>query len=401
MIYKSLALALSIMATSYAEVKLPSRCNSAAVHKIELPVYHDQPTPTFTYRFSVSEREDLDAPLLIFVPGGPGQTSMEMPLSYPYDFSVVRTDPRGMGCNENPHLPTESLTSEAIAKDILAIIKTLKPKKYFIHGISYGTLVATMTASMAEAQNIKAPEAVILEGVIGRAYEADEYVNGTLERWKEVKAQLPLSLQKSLKKKIPFGLTTKEWSAWISAILINGTLPVGVDYAVDELMLFADSSRANELEGLSYRIKPMTAPPTEMKKRIYKQIACREFVPDVRDVKYDYDWVNGDLIATNDRLCSDTVFDKPFDSKHFQIKAPTYYFSGQQDPVTPPAQAQYHFDNQTGSKMLIKVLKGGHTALSTNLADCSNQLWMEILKGNQDEFKKALNACALKTSIHL
>jgi pimeloyl-ACP methyl ester carboxylesterase len=367
--------------------KLPSHCSSSSVHQIERPIYPDSIGPTFTYRFNVSQREDKNSPLIIFIPGGPGQTSMDMGLSYPYEFSIVRTDPRGMGCNEDKNLPSESLSSLAIAEDILALIRELKPKRYFIHGISHGTIVATMVAALAEKESDFRPEAVILEGTIGRVYKPGEYLEGFFKRWETVKSQLPKKLQTRLmKEEHPFGLTGKEWAAWLSSILIYGILPSGSDYALDQLV-HLDS------------IKQQTTKPSEAKERIYKEIACREFVPDVRDVKFDLNWSKGNLIDSGLRLCTGTTLNRAFDAKNFKVKSPIYYFSGGLDPVTPPAHARYHFDSGASHRTLISIPQGGHTAFSTNLSDCSSDVWLGFLASDQSQVKKALKSCSLPSIV--
>ncbi len=144
-------LLLTASASQANSQTLGSHCSSSAVREVSRPSYSDGRSGVFKLRYGVAEREDPDPPLIIFIPGGPGQTSMDAPLSYPSDFGVVRTDPRGVGCNARQSIPTDSFSSEAIAKDILAIVRDLKPKRYFIHAISYGTIPATIAAARADA----------------------------------------------------------------------------------------------------------------------------------------------------------------------------------------------------------------------------------------------------------
>lgn len=385
-----------------AQDNLPSRCNSSAVKKIEVPIYHNKTSPTFTYRFSVSEREDKDSPLLIFIPGGPGQTSMEAGLPYPYKYAIVRTDPRGMGCNANSLIPRDSLSSEAIARDIVSIVRELKPKRYFIHGVSHGTMVATIVGKILQEENLPGPEAIILEGVVGRAFLPDEYINDVLSQWRRVKSKLPSSLQESLKNNIPFNLSPLEWSAWLSSILAYGILPDGSDFAYDQLMLFDPKADHDDREILERTIKrTLSVPLTLQKINLFKEIACREFVPDIREVRYDYSWVNGNLVATDDRLCTGIPFDRAFDSKNYQIKAPIYYISGGMDPITPPAHARFHFENQTGARVLISVTEGGHNPLGVNLFDCANAFWINMLKKDFNEIETALQSCQRSDGIKI
>lgn len=375
-----------------ADVALPSYCNSEAVQIIDRPLLPVKNSPTFKYRFSKSLREDPNAPIIIFVPGGPGQTSMDMALSYPNEFAIVRTDPRGVGCNQNSALSDKSLTSDQIANDIVSIVRELKPKHYFIHAISYGTIPATIAAAKIQNSNLPSPDAVILEGVVGRAFAKDEYYQGILNSWKTLKATLPQDvLTKINSPNIPFGLNSSQWAAGLSSILAYGILPDEQNFARDQLLMLG--KQASNLPLLEARIRSQIKVPTAEKTKVYQTIACHEIVPDVRDVKFDYDFKNGDLVISSLDLCKGIVFDRPFDSRKYQTKTPIYYFSGGLDPVTPQSQARFHFAGQTGPRTFISVPRGGHAALSVNLGDCSDNIWISLLSGQQGSFKAALGTC--------
>jgi pimeloyl-ACP methyl ester carboxylesterase len=379
-----------ILAAGSAGASLPGHCRSSTVHVIERPVGSDS-TATFPYRYSVSEGDGSAVATIIFIPGGPGQTSMDAALSIPGEFSVVRTDPRGMGCNEFDGFQPQHLSSQAIAEDVLALIRDLKPKRYFLYGISYGTVVATLVTAQAEREGLTLPQAVVLEGTIGRAFRADEYARGYFERWKDVKSNLDASTRDELTREIPFGLSSKEWAAWLSSILIYGTLPSGVDYASDELSALSSVDRR---ESLGMRVRRMVLPPTEAKKKIYREIICRELVPDVRDVKFDFDFLSGELVDTDQRLCSGIPFNRPYNSADHKSSVPLFYFSGDRDPVTPRFQVETHFQGQTAPRLWIELADGGHQALAANLADCSDGLWRAIGEVSETKLRTSLKSCA-------
>ncbi len=398
----------SLIASPVANAQnLPRYCSSEAVREVSRPHYSDGRSGVMKLRYGYADREDPNSPVIIFVPGGPGQTSMDAPLSYPSQVSTVRTDPRGVGCNESDSIPTDSLSSEAIAKDILAIVRDLKPKRYFIHAISYGTIPATIAAARAKAENTQLPEAVILEGTIGKAFQPDEYVSNYLTQWKKLKASLPADVVKQISSNpLPFGLSSRDFATWIAAILPFGTLPGDLDtsYARSELMKLSSSASKDEREALLARIKKTLTPPTAAKTRLYKEIACREFVPDVRDVKYDFTWENGDLGIANTSLCDGKKFDREYDSAQYQIPVPVYYFAGDADPITPTAQWKAHFDGQQGQKLATTVTGGGHPALSVNMSDCSQQVWDSILQhpefeGSEARLKAITAKCAMQTQV--
>src|SRR5690606_13600428 len=129
----------------------------------------------------------------------------------------------------------------------------------------------------------------------------------------------------------------------------------GKNFALSELSLL-DPAFASTWRGLEARTKRILTPPNEAKTKMYKEIACREFVSDIRDVKYDFDFVDGEFVLRDIRLCSGIPFDRPFDASSYQMKAPVYYFSGKRDPVTPPFQAEHHFHGQqTTAKNFVSV----------------------------------------------
>ncbi|MNK06313.1 Alpha/beta hydrolase family protein [compost metagenome] len=377
-------------------------CQSASVQSVERPLSAKNPRAgDFTYHFGVSERANPDATLVIFIPGGPGQTSMDMPLSLPLDFAVVRTDPRGVGCNSSEKFKPVHLTSEEIARDVLAIVKKLQPKKYILHGISYGTVVATMAAALAEEEGVSQPAAVVLEGTMARVYQPNEYVDGYLKNWKVLKTSLAEGVSRQFAgPAFPFGFSSKEWAAWVSSLLLYGQMPSG-DFAQDNLSGLDPQKPEFHRDILKLQVGRMRTAPTTEKIRLYKEIICRELVPDIRDVKYDFDFVNGDLVATKDRLCTGIPLSRPYDSAQYQIKAPIYYFSGKQDPATPPAQVLYHFQNQITTRTWVSVEQGGHQALTGNLMDCSENVWRAIDKNSSDALKEALSQCTLSSQVKI
>src|SRR5688572_3671556 len=78
-------------------------CASPEVQRIARPLDPRAPKAgSFEYAFRLIPGTDPDAPLVIFLPGGPGQTSIESPrdaFAIPARYSLVYTDPRGVGCN--------------------------------------------------------------------------------------------------------------------------------------------------------------------------------------------------------------------------------------------------------------------------------------------------------------
>lgn len=379
-------------AFAHAEVTLPRRCLGDNAHAIA--------RGNFTYRYTMSEGSDPSAPTIIFIPGGPGQTSTDAALGVPSGMSLIRTDPRGVGCNQSEALTDADLSSEEIAKDILAIVRDQHLTRYILHGVSYGTVVATIAAALAQSEKTPPPMAVVLEGTIGRAFQAGEYDKGYIARWQKLRTQIPERLLADLSQtEMPLGISSRQMASWISALTIFGEVPMGDDYGLFQLKrLDGLHENPDDSDNLRRQIDKITAPPSEARLRLYKNVTCHELVPDMHDVVYDFDFKNGELVDSGLRLCDGKSLDRPFDSANYQVPAPIYYFSGLQDPATPPFQARYHFENQKSARYqrtLVTITNGGHQALSNTLGDCVTPVWRSIVQGNADAFNTAVQSCTL------
>src|SRR3974377_1107642 len=140
----SVLVILPMLRESLHAAPLPSQtpqgpeCVIHEIHKITLPVYSDRPqSPHFQYSFQVQPGSDPSLPVIIYLPGGPGETSIGRSLSkIPKTFTVIHTDPRGAGCNtaSEQEIPDNALTSEYLAADILGIVQELQLKEYLIFG---------------------------------------------------------------------------------------------------------------------------------------------------------------------------------------------------------------------------------------------------------------------------
>lgn len=115
---------------------------------------------------------DPSKPTVIYVTGGPGQVIHQLfdeyvDLAKKSNVNIVLFDPRGIGFS-SPDKPEdyfgyELWGSENIARDIKAIADDLKVDKVSVYGISYGTVPATIFASMFPERT----RSVLLEGVLG------------------------------------------------------------------------------------------------------------------------------------------------------------------------------------------------------------------------------------------
>ena len=272
------SVAFASLPTAGSAPQLPSHCETAGVEKIERTLSNSK---KFYYRFrlSVGQSSDLnpgqypgqnpEAPAVIFLPGGPGQTSMQVGLAYPDEFSIVRTDPRGVGCNVSAQLEAEDFSSVEMARDVLAIVRKLKLTSYILHGISHGSVVATIAASLASSEGLPVPQAVVIEAVMGRSFAPNEYNAGYFREWARVTSKLPQDTQSVLRSQsLPFGFSSRQWAAYLIGFLIFGEFEDGTSLALDEFTLLGPDVSPLEKTRLETRVAHFTAPPSPEKTKL-------------------------------------------------------------------------------------------------------------------------------------
>jgi pimeloyl-ACP methyl ester carboxylesterase len=374
---------------------LPEACYGESVRTVSL----DTHGRLFSYRYAYRPAEDPSMPVVINIPGGPGQGSIGMPLSLPYEFGIVRTDPLGAGCNANASLHADEITSEDIADGVLAAVREIRPKHYILYGASYGTIVATIAAAKASKAGLPPPDAVVLEGVIGRAYTPQESLQGFLKGWERLKAQLPAGAAQALsEEKPPLGFAPEIWGGWLQQLQLYGASPGGgPGFAVTVLSGLDPSAPEAGREVIRNQLRLFAQPADAAHVDLYRAIACREIDGATRGQKTDMALRGGQLVPLAAGFCGDRTMTRPFDAANYQITAPIFYFSGGWDPATPEFQARYHYDSQaTARKTWVRVPTGSHLSFTGNLMDCQNALWKDIAATSGAHFPELLQSCNIR-----
>jgi len=375
-------------------------CNGIDVLTIQNRLYPDQEdSERFAYKFSVSKGKKPDAPTIIFLPGGPGETSIipipKLTPELPTSYSVVRTDPRGVGCNDSLGQvdPYQAFSTEYLAADVLAIISHLKLTNYVLYGQSYGTHLATVVAAKSQSAGLNVPKAVVLEAIVGRALVPGErFHDGFLNQWEEVKVHLPLSIRKFLKEEALREHSSKEWGTYIAMMLMAGNIP-NIGNMV-ERSLHSAAESANE------GFKDMVRDPSNAQIKLYQFLVCRELTTQVSAPLMDAQLllVNGEIVADDKSICDGLSVDRPYNSANWKVPSTIFYFQGEKDPDVIPGHARYHFENQSHVKRyFVSVPQGSHAALSSNLCDCSEEIWKEMTRDSSPDLDQALKKCSLKS----
>ncbi len=381
----------------------PGPCEGEeGIVSIERPIFPDQRnSPRFRYAFKHYEGTDPTAPTVIFLPGGPGSASIADERDFtiaPPTHAVIQTDPRGLGCNAPADLdafPDEFYRTTYLADDVLGIVEHLQLDNYVIYGVSYGTVLATMTVSMAEAEDM-APRAAVLEGVIGRAF-TDEEVDGQYHiEWRAIRDRLPAAVRDQLMSEpLPLDLSAEEWGAGIVPLLSIGKLQEGPPLLESLLMLLGEDGDEAGRQALRDTLLGVASSSIDaFGQRLHDIISCREITEsNFRDMKL----VDGELQPT-ELYCDTQAVDEPFAASDWPITVPIYYFNGRNDPNTPLWQAEIHFDVQTEApRHLVTADGAGHNPFILNFGDCKTAIWDAI--GTGSGFASALDTCAWPTEL--
>lgn len=383
------------------------------VYEVKASVYSDQLDSTqFNYKYQYIKGSSA-TPTIIFLPGGPGGTSMgnwgqfvDLFLALPKDGNYILTDPRGNGCNKYSAetIPDDALSSLNIASDILTLIRNEKLDNYILYGHSYGTVVATIVAARAQAGEAVAPKALVLSGILGQAWDSctmNSFSEYSLQ-WRKFMTDLPDSISNKLSSSaLPLDLLDREWGAYISSGLIQGTgFLFGHEHnPFRDSLLTLNSTDPAVLEKLrkSVQSAAIEQPSPEMQ-RIFRQIACTEISDDLYENAV---LQRGDLAAGGNDICNGLKLRDPYDAKNWPLSIPIYYFEGENDPAVPLWQARYHFDSQVAARRhFVTIPRAGHAPFIGNLLDCKDIIWKSI-QNNGTNFESALKSCGWPTEIEV
>lgn len=355
------------------------KCQSDSIKELSVPLEPSHIEPSFNLKIE-HHPASSDQPTVIFLPGGPGGTSIgkkhaELPASYGF----INTDPRSVGCNESPDPNTFSddvISTAALANDVAMIVKGLSLSNYIIYGQSYGTLLATVSAKRIEELKLPSPKAIVVEGTVGKAFESlDEMNSEFVHQWKLIKDTMPVAMRNKIDaNQLPFGMSSDELGRSVKTLMVIGSQQ-GV-YLADLVFERAASEDAN-LQAWAKIVLTSTKNPSlkdAAAERLYRLIACKEIAPGNND---DLKIIDGKIFAANPDLCGELRFGpNRFDAKNIQLKTPIFYFNGARDPATPLAQMQYHYDSQQNTrKTKIIIPNAGHGPIGFSLSACMPQAW--------------------------
>lgn len=374
---------------------LADHCTSEEVIRLDRVVEVGSVETHFSYGFRYKAPIVPGAPVIVSLPGGPGGAAMgELPSFVPEGWGYLLTDPRGVGCNTLAELPSKEIASaifktEVLADDVIAAIVDRKLEDYVLFGVSYGTLLGTTISHRLEARKLVPPRAVVLEGVLGRAFGTDFVGAEYIRQWDRIRAALPADVLAELDTSAaPFGMPNEEWSRALMA-----WLPVSPEFVFQRVAALSPQSELTAEQRAEVLASILAAgkandhdAPGQVE--LYRQVACREIMDTVPKNDLDVVMVAGRLVrnsAEEGTKCAGLRVETPYDSAKLPFAAKLYDFIGDVDPATPAWQGAYHFEHHTGGPAVRVVSQnGGHNSLRLNQGACSPAVFASIAAGGAD-----------------
>ena len=387
--------------------ELPEQCSLAMI-RIERPVSSDDLVGgSYSYGFRFKAPTEPSAPVLVFLPGGPGQSSTsQVPSFVPESWGYLLTDSawrwlqhtreasrRGclLGVLSHPRYFTGCGRGD---KGFRALTN------YIVFGISYGTVLGTTVVHELELERVPPPRAVVLEGVLGKAFEAGFVGAEYITQWDCVRTRLPADVLAELDtKSAPYDVPAAGWSRYLMELLNFGPEFVASDLAGLSSTAPEDVRRATlaGIEGVAAETGAMAEGEEEM----LRQIACRELDDTLVANGLFAAFQAGKLVRNTTQegtLCKNLTLTDPYDSADLQSAPKVYYFLGDSDVATPFSQGTYHYDHRGGAAVKITTIDGGHNSLQFNQMECAPALMASIAAGGAD-LSTALASCPLATNV--
>ncbi len=223
----------------------------------------------------------------------------------------------------------------------------------------------------------------MLWGILGHAFTTDPDEVLKLA-WNNEKQFLPSDVRALFSTNdLPFGFSSEQWGFFIGAI------SMAHPRVLQKALPMALSKNPAEQEALKNWVIEVT---NEMGNDgvIYRPITCHE-ITSINNL--DVALIDGELVGPmHPDFCSGIPFDRPYDSANYPIKAPIFYFQGEDDTATPLAQARYHFEHQVKTKRFFLGLPGVSHTLYANIRNCMSAIHQSIYKQG-DGLEQVVKTC--------
>lgn len=357
---------------------------------VEVPYDYSRPSgPKTSVYYHLNDPFNPNLPTLIFFSGGPGESSHFGVLSFSFGWNVVKFDQRGIACSRpdtfEAYRDPNFYSSENTARDALAIVKQLGLNKVSVYGISYGTVSATIFASLFP----ETTRAVVLEGVV---YQGNDELWQAPHRRKILQRLINSLTPEDQSRLAAFGpkySLPEEWFSVMtrSMMMDNGSIERLKEKILDLKDIEKEKALAKMLKAeLVDKVNPNPYPLLDSDSTVYAMIGCKEL--SLGDPgSYPLDLLKKSTLVPGSENLSKYYCDplkiresKKYSALDYPVKVPITYFQGAWDGATQAPFAVWHYKYAAqGPAQLLIMPKGGHNP-NLSLLYFSSMVQLEVLR---------------------
>lgn len=338
---------------------------------------------------------------MLYFTGGPGQPIHWGLFRSEQAFNVLIMEHRGVGCSRPPtralYLDPAFYSSESVARDAEAVRRHLNLKKLTVYGISYGTIPATMYASLFPDST----RSLILEGVVFEGGSALWEAPHRRKRLQRMLNTLPANIQQRMASIQSLHGVPDTWFSRLArtALMYNDGIA-----KLRERLLSLETERG--FQDLLNEVKSMYAPITYTPHVLfasnnipYLMMSCQELGLESSDVSVYDSLIGGVLTEKTDeetvsfcrRLRAYGV--RVYRADKYPVKVPVTYFQGSDDGATAAPESVRHYKSvPLGFKQMSILVRGGH---NPNL-----ELILQENKQQQQIFDHAVKGLPIPKSLY-
>ena len=376
---------------------------------------------TFIYSY-FAEPFDPRKPTYVLFTGGPGQNShLQMSIQFRFlstlGYNFLLFDQRGVGFSR---LGSESLArdarnygSETTAKDLLAILNKLGIKKVAVYGNSYGTVPATIFASLFPERTTS----VILEGVVYDGWNGVMSGRNLMRQIQKIFDVLPVELKTRLDQLIHSKKIDALWFPMtIRGLMAQyGMLQIEIfKKALYEALIVRKLNSEQSVEEVfdefvsKQLLGRYSVTETQRMLKWYRLLRssdrCRslvdsddlnhllmlkEFDAGLQNVSASLALRNGKIVVVpGDNYASylgqfTNMAFSSYSALQYPVTVPIFYLQGTADGATPAPGATYHFKySARGPAQLLFFRRSGHTpfGITLSMMDRAEEKWQDLQK---------------------
>lgn len=337
---------------------------------IWVPVNYQDPSRGNTPLYFWSKSPlDSSKPALIFVIGGPGQSSHKNEFAERFDdFNVIFFDQRGSSCSkpltEELYRDPTFYSLENTARDIEEIRKKLGVERISVYGHSYGTVPATIYGSLFPERT----RSVILEGVVfesGPSLYQSEFTRNLMQKHFD---QMPEETRKKILALSSRSDLVQSWYSRLAWTAMRDNDPFTfLDYFLTNAFSLPEADAPQNL-GM-FNDSEFTESEFGPSLMIYAMHSCKELGYGAPFATFYYNFDDkGQLVSDQDpkfqnQLCEDLKISGDqiqYSASRYPLHVPVTYFQGEYDGATNKFEAIKHFESAQGFAQLLIMEKGGH-----------------------------------------